>query len=55
MSVICRRELMEIEHKSEEQMRDSSGISEIVDRLGIPQRKWQQHWLVAPERRKSSV
>ena len=33
MSVICRRELMETEVKSMEQMRNCSGISEIVDRL----------------------
>ena len=32
MSVTCRRELMEIDRKSMEQMRNCSGISEILDR-----------------------
>ena len=34
MSVVCRRELMETEAKLTEQLRNCSGISEIVDRWG---------------------
>ena len=33
MSVTCRRELMEIDVKLTEQLRNCSGINEIVDRL----------------------
>jgi hypothetical protein len=43
---------MEIEHEAKEQMRDCSGISEILDRWSnftVAMAAWRQHWLVVQQ------